>query len=244
MGFLNWWNKNMPGAGAIGGAFQGREPLTPGQAGFTPGMPGYDEAQAELTKMMGQGGPYAQGQQIGAGAYDEDMRNYITGLQNRAAGRGESLAEKQYKSAADQGMQQTASLAASGRGNPGMAGRQAQQANSQITQGLAQGSSTAKLQEMMGANQQLGQALGMADQSNFNRQSANAQLAQQTGAQNQAAFMQMLQTKYGMSSEQAQNFLGYYQAMAQQNAAAMGQPTTGDKMLNIFSTLGGLFGGG
>lgn len=222
--------------------FAGRQPMTPQQAGFTPGMPGYDQYLQQLDKLMRGGSPWAQAAQVGQGAYSGDMRNYITGLQNMAAGRGPSLAENQYKAAADQGMRQSAAIAASGRGNVGQAMRQSQKATGQITQGLAQGSATARLQEQMAAQQQLGGALGMADNAEFQRQGLNAQLSQQSNLANQQAWLGMLQQKFGLSEAQAQNLLGYYQALSAQMGAFAGAPTGFDRLMNMFGTLGGLGG--
>lgn len=221
---------------------EGRGPVSPQDAGFTPGMPGYDQYLQQLDKLMRGGSPWTQAAQVGQGAYSGDMRNYITGLQNMAAGRGPSLAENQYKAAADQGMRQSAAIAASGRGNVGQAMRQSQKATGQITQGLAQGSATARLQEQMAAQQQLGGALGMADNAEFQRQGLNAQMSQQSNMANQQAWLGMLQQKFGLSEAQAQNMLGYYQALAAQQGAFANSPTSFDKIMNIFGTLGGLGG--
>lgn len=253
MGFLDWWHDNMPG---------GKAWDTPGQLkpkeGST-GLPGYQGMQEQLDFYMNQGpdsewskanaanggmNPWQTAQNVGPGGYEQDFRQYVTGLQDMAAGRGESLAEGQFKSASHQAQQQIAAQAASGRGNPMANQRMAMQNQARVGQGLAAGSATARLQEQMAAQQQLGGAIAGADASVFARQQANAQLGQQASQANQAAWMQMLMAKHGLSAEQAQNMLGYYQAMAGQNAAAMGQPSKGDKMVGVASAvLPALLGG-
>ena len=217
--------------------WSGKAPIQPTQQG----IPGYEDYMKQLSGFMGQGNPYMQASQVGQSGYKGDMDEYLRRLKGISQGAG-GVAAEQYKAAAGQGMQQAASIAASGRGNPAMAARQAQQANSQITQGLAQGSAMAQMQEQQAALGQYGGALNMADQSQFGRDSMNAQLKQQGAMANQQAWLQMLQAKMGMSAEQAQNFLQYYQAMIAQQ---QGQGPTGfDKLLNIGATVAPMFGAG
>ena len=211
MGFFDWWNQNMPGAKEIGQAFTPPGRLTPQQAGFTPGMPGYDQHQAEIARLQQQGG-----------AYDAQYQDYVNGLRDMAQGRGQSLAENQYRQASGDAQQQIATQAASGRGPAGMAQRQAGQAQAQVGQGLAAGSANARLQEQMAAQQMLGGAIQGADASRNARELA------------------LLQAKFGLSAEQAQNMLGYYQALAGQQAGK----TKGDVILGGLSALGGVFGQG
>lgn len=187
MGFFDWWRENMPGARQIGDAFSPAGRLTPQQAGFTPGIPGYDQL------MQGIDSQYQQG-----GHYDQQYQDYINGLRDMAQGRGTSLAEQQYKSASADQQKNIATLAASGRGPAGMAQRQAMQGQAQIGTGLAQGAATARLQEQMAAQQMLGGAIQGADASRQQRELA------------------FLQAKLGLTAEQAQNLLGYYGALAGQ----------------------------
>lgn len=215
MGFLEWWRNNVPGAQTTGNLFGTPKPLQPGQQG----MPGYDQMQQGMDQQMGTLGPQ----------YQEQFDEYLRGLQDMAAGRGESLAEQQFKAASGQAQQQIAAQAASGRGNAGQAQRMATQAQAQVGQGLASGSASARLQEQMAATQQLGGAIAQGDASTL---------------AHQQMWLENMKAKMGLSSEQAQNLLGYFQAMAQQQAAAMGQPTTGDRMMNFASTVGGMLGGG
>ncbi len=216
MGFLNWWNNNVPGAKTVGNLFKAPGMLKP-EPGST-GLPGYEGMQQGMDQQMGNLGPQ----------YQEQFDEYLRGLQDMAAGRGESLAEQQFKAASGQGAQQIAAQAASGRGNAGQAARSAAMGQAQLGQGLAQGSAQARLQEQMMAQQQLGGAIQQGDASSL---------------AHQQMWLENMKAKMGLSSEQAQNLLGYFQAMAQQNAAAMGQPTTGDKIMNWASNLGGLLGG-
>lgn len=216
MGFLDWWRNNVPGAKTTGDLFKAPGVLKP-DAGST-GLPGYQGMQEQMDGQMGSLGPQ----------YQEQFDEYLRGLQDMAAGRGESLAEQQFKAASGQAQQQIAAQAASGRGNAGQAQRMATQAQSQIGQGLAQGSATARLQEQMAAQQQLGGAIAQGDASTL---------------AHQQMWLENMKAKMGLSTEQAQNLLGYFQAMAQQQAGLGGQPTTGDKIMNYASTIAGMMGG-
>lgn len=187
MGFFDWWRENMPGAKQIGQAFTPPGRLTPQDAGFTPGIQGYDQLMQGLDQQYQQGGHY-----------DQQYQDYINGLRDMAQGRGTSLAEQQYKSASADQQKNIAALGASGRGPAGMAQRQAMQAQGQIGTGLAQGAATARLQEQMAAQQMLGGAIQGAD------------------ASRQARELAFLQAKLGLTAEQAQNLLGYYGALAGQ----------------------------
>lgn len=173
--------------GAIGGLFKDGQRLTPQQAGFTPGMPGYQDLMNEVGQMQQQGG-----------YYDQQYQDYINGLRDMAQGRGTSLAEQQYKQASADAGRQVSTLAASGRGPAGMAQRQAMQQQAQIGTGLAQGSAQARLQEQMMAQQQLGGAIQGADASRQQRE------------------LELMKLKYGLSDAEASNLLGYYGALSGQ----------------------------
>ena len=211
MGFLDWWNKNMPGAGAIGKAFTPPGVRTPQQYGFNPGLPGYQQGMDEIGGMQQQGG-----------AYDKQYQDYVNGLRDMAQGRGQSLAENQYRQASGDAQQQIAAQAASGRGSPGLAQQQSMQAQAQVGQGLAAGSANARLQEQMASQQALGGAIQGADASKNARELA------------------LLQAKLGLSAEQAQNMLGYFQAIAGQQQ----ERTKGDVIMGGIGALGGVFGQG
>lgn len=203
MGFLNWWRNNVPGAKTTGDLFAAPKPESEG-------LPGYDQMQQQMDSQMGTLGPQ----------YQEQFDEYLKGLQDMAAGRGESLAEQQFKAASGQAQQQIAMQGASGRGNVGQAQRMVTQAQGQVGQGLAQGSAMARLQEQMAAKQQLGQAIMQGDQSTL---------------AHQQQWLQYMQAKMGLSAEEAQNLLGYFQSQ-------VGQPTTGDKIMNFGSTIAGMMG--
>ena len=211
MGFLDWWRENMPGAKTIGQAFTPPGRVTPQQYGINPGLPGYQQGMDEIGGMQQQGG-----------AYDKQYQDYVNGLRDMAQGRGQSLAENQYRQASADTSQQIAAQAASGRGPAGMAQRQAMQGQAQVGQGLAAGAANARLQEQMAAQQQLGGAIQGADASRNARELA------------------LLQAKLGLSAEQAQNMLGYFQAIAGQQAPK----TKGDVIMGGLGTLGGIFGMG
>lgn len=201
----------MPGAKQIGGMFTPPGRITPQDAGFTPGLPGYEGLMGGIDQQYQQGG-----------AYDQQYQDYINGLRDMAQGRGTSLAEQQYKSASADQQKNIATLAASGRGPAGMAQRQAMQAQGQVGTGLAQGAATARLQEQMAAQQMLGGAIQGADASRNQRE------------------LEFLKLKLGLNDAQAQNLLGYYQALAGQ---APGR-TKGDVILGGASAIGGMFGMG
>lgn len=250
MGFMNFVGNALGAIGSgihgaydyVKGGLDGRQPVSPEQAGFTPGMPGYQEYLKQMDQYLRGGNPYGQAAQVGGGTYDQNYANYVKGLEDMAAGRGPSLAEKQYKAASAQQMQNVAAQGASGRGNPNIAARHVAEGQAQIGQGLAAGVAQARTNEQMQAQQQLGGALAGASQNEYQRQALNAQLQQQSNLANQQAWLQMLQQKMGLSSEQAQNLLGYYQALAAQQGAFANSPTGFDRFMNVIGTIGGLGG--
>ncbi len=110
--------------------------------------------------------------QIGANPYQGGMDSLIGQLQQQASGKGPSLAENAYRQAHAQGLQDQQSMAAGG--SAGQA-RQAGLNTARLTQGLAAGSSNARLQEQMAAQQSLQQALTGAGNMWFQPQQANLQ---------------------------------------------------------------------
>ena len=204
----NYWKEKL---GSVWGAIKPEGRLTPQQAGFTPGIPGYQQGMSEINGM----------QQAG-GAYDQQYQDYVNGLRDMAQGRGQSLAENQYRQASGDAQQQIAAQAASGRGNPAMSQRQAMQAQANVGQSLAAGSANARLQEQMQAQGMLGNAIQGADASRNARELA------------------LLQAKLGLTAEQAQNMLGYFQAMSAQEKPK----SAGEMILGGVSSLGGILGQG
>lgn len=160
-------------------------------------------AQAEAAKL----GPAAQGtaSQLDLGGYNQfkgDQRGLISQLQDQASGKGPSVAEAQFKMAADRGQAQQMSMAASQRGRSGgLAGRNAMMNTAAMNQDLAGQSAIARMQEQQAAQNQLGTQINYGMNSEANIASQNAQLAQQMGMTNLGAQNQFALSQAGMQND-------------------------------------------
>jgi hypothetical protein len=115
----------------------------------------------------------------------------ISQLQQRSSGQGPSVAGDAYKQASANTNNQLMSM--SSNSSSPAAARQALLQTGQVNQGMAQGYSAARNQEMMGATGQLSQALGSRDQ--LNQNAYTNILAQQLG-------LSQGQLKAGMANQQ------------------------------------------
>ncbi len=188
-----------------------------------------------------------------AATIDTNAANQARGLQTAlgsqllaaSQGQGPSAAQAQMGKATDAAVAQQLGLAASSRGNPAIALRNAAANTAQITQGAATDSAVLRAQEIQSAQGQLGalstnlrgQDIGLAsDQAQLNQQMGLANLGNQqqsnmAGAQlseQHSQFQQQLAAQYmagGMNAEQAriQALQDYQkfgaQLLAQQEAA-------------------------
>jgi hypothetical protein len=109
--------------------------------------------------------------------YQGGWDQLIAQLQQQSSGNGPSLAGEAFKAANQQGMNNVLSMS---RGGSAGATRMGQMQLGQMNQGLAQGYSNARLQEMLAARQMLGGALQGAGQAWFQPQYANMQAQLQT----------------------------------------------------------------
>jgi hypothetical protein len=123
--------------------------------------------------------------------YQGQWDSLIGQLQQGASGNGPSLAGEAFKEANQKGMQNVLSMS---RGGTAGATRMGQQQLGQMNQGMAQGYSNARLQEMLANRQMLQGALGGAGQAWFQPQWANmqGQMGTPTNFQNITGFLQQL----------------------------------------------------
>ena len=109
--------------------------------------------------------------------------DFVTALQNSAAGRGPSAAQAQLQMGTDANMRQALAMAASSRGNPALAGMQASRDRTLASQTQASQAAALRASEIQAAQGQLGGALqGMRGQdlqaSTTDLQAAMSQQAQ------------------------------------------------------------------
>jgi len=205
-------------------------------------------AQADASRPITVGAATGQAAKIDTGAANQ-ARGLQTALGSQllaaSQGQGPSAAQAQMTKATDAAVAQQLGLAASSRGNPAIALRNAAANTAQITQGAATDSSILRAQEIQNAQGQLGalstnlrgQDIGLAtDQAQLNQQMGLANLGNQqqsnmAGAQlseQHSQFQQQLAAQYmagGMNAEQAriQALQDYQkfgaQLLAQQEAA-------------------------
>lgn len=148
-------------------------------------LPNYAENRKRLGTYLGQGqGPY-----VGANPYRQGWDSLISQLQS-----GPSLAEAQYRRAAQEGNAAIMGLARANNRPGSFRAALIQQAKA--NQGLAAGSAEAALQEQTQNRQLLGSALTNAGQAQWQRDAANQQ-----------AWQQLLQQQMGLDMDQAQMML-------------------------------------
>lgn len=170
-------------------------------------LPYFEEDRSRLGGMLGDRSPFA-------GA---EWGGLISGLQDRAAGKGPSIAGDAYRSAA---MDTTAALGSMARGSGSAAGaRQALIQQGRVGQGLAKGYADARNQEMIGAQSALASALSQRDQLN------------------QGAYLDLLAAQLGLSRDQLAALQGNQQYDAQKRAA------DAQKSAAKWNAIGGALGG-
>jgi hypothetical protein len=117
------------------------------------------------------------------GLYNDQVQQQqlASALLDQSSGRGTNLANQQLQQATDLNNQQGAGLIASQKGiNPALAARLAAQNTAQNNQKAALDSGTLRMQQQLGAQQQLGSLYGSMAQQNLQNQNIlqNAQAAQ------------------------------------------------------------------
>jgi hypothetical protein len=150
--------------------------------GGNQGTSNLQQDRSNTAGYLNSGSPYIDKQSPYAG----QQAQLLEMLKNRSQGNGPSVAGDAYKSASSDAMSRAATL--SNSGNAGATRLALQQMGNQ-EQGLSQGYSAARNQEMMGATGQYGAALNSADSSQLLRDKAN-----------QEAWLQMLKDMYGGDS--------------------------------------------
>ena len=82
MGFMNFVGNALGAIGSgihgaydyVKGGLDGRQPVSPEQVGFTPGMPGYQEYLKQMDQYLRGGNPYGQAAQVGGGTLRPELR--------------------------------------------------------------------------------------------------------------------------------------------------------------------------
>jgi non-canonical (house-cleaning) NTP pyrophosphatase len=163
----------------------------------------YKGAQDRADKQLDSGGAY-----VGKGGYTGQWAALLEQLRRQAQGTGPSVAESQYRQA---NQDQSAAIGGLARasGRPG-AIRSAMEQQQRLGQGLAQGSSLARLQEQLAGQQAYSGALGVASNQDLQRQLANSQ-----------AYQNILQARLGQ--QQQPTALQRYANMASQGGAFAGK---------------------
>lgn len=170
-------------------------------------LPFFQDDRNRLGGMLEYRDPYAGAEWAGL----------IGQLQERAAGRGPSIAGDAYKQASQDTTASIGSIAA-GSGSPAAA-RQAVLQQGRVGQGLAQGYASARNQEMVGAQSALAGALSQRDQLNQN------------------AYLDILAKQLGLSRDQLAALQGNQQFQSNKDAA------NAQKSAAKWNALGGLAGG-
>jgi hypothetical protein len=255
--------------GGLGGLFGGGPEVDKGNYG----IPGYDQRTGNLQGLAGQYGgrqtPQSGYQGIGqferAGQGSDNsvaMQNYLMQQLNaQMNGTGPSLANETLRQGLQTGISQQQALAATGRGNPALAGRQAAQNAASMTSGYSGAAAQNRLQEQLNAQGLMAQVSGQArgqdlQASQFDAAQANMRALEQSRGQNQnnqfnvSAYLQGQGQNDQAQLEALRQLFGYDQAqqggMQAYDAAVRGvgqNPTMGDNLMNTGGqALGFLFG--
>lgn len=204
------YNPSTPGAPGtkLGDAFGGLAGrVQTKNAQNNPQLPYFDEDRQRIMEMLGARSAFA----------GEEWGGLIGQLQRQASGQGPSLAEQQYRSAAQD---TTNSLSSMARGSASpAAARQAMIQRGRVGQGMAAGVATARTQEQMAATSALSQALSSRDQINSN------------------AYLDLLAAQLGLSRAQLDALTG--------NADRAANKKIADRQAKAakWSAIGGLAGG-
>lgn len=236
----DWWEKNkgnILGGGPGGGGIP--QVTAPTMSG--PAMGGVGGAPAAPTQI----GPLTPEQLKAFGSNEEFRQGQATLAQQLAAqarGEGPSLAGEQFKQAQQANQAAIFAQLASARGgaNPALA-RQAMQTSQQIQAQTARDAALARIQEQMGAREQLAGVLGTGRAGDLEQASQMQQLATQQAqlGQNQAQMAAELQAKYaqmGLSAQQANQM-----AAIEMAKIAAGKPSPFAVGANVLSGIIGAF---
>jgi hypothetical protein len=174
----------------------------------------YKQIQNRQAPQMG---PAAQS---GFSDFRGNQTDLVKRLEALSKGQGPSLAMEQLKASTDRNMAQQASIAQSGRGNPGAAAMMAANASAGLGQQATQTGVQARIAEQQMALQQLGGAINQGR----NSDEANTQFnAQQTNYNMEANLKAKLQAM-GYNDQAIANIL-------QQMGGANARPTMGEQLL-------------
>jgi hypothetical protein len=179
------------------------------------GLPYFQEDRDRLGGMLDGKSPYA----------GSEWGSLISQLQDRASGKGPSVAGDAYKQASQDSMNQLSSMSQNSS-NPA-AVRQAQLQAGHINQGMAQGYAGARNQEMLGAQNQLSSALGTRD------------------AMNQNAYMGILGKQLGLSQDQLKaNMSNQQYAYLMQQLRLQGQASQYQAVSGMGAGIAKMYGAG
>jgi hypothetical protein len=230
------------GAGGIAGFFGAKDTTTH----FTAGMQQDTTTAANKAKLDALAASVAarpdaqmQGAQLDATQSNEVRARQMSAadaLALSAAGKGPSAAQSALTAGSDQAMADAMAIAKSGRGNPGVALKQALAAQGKIGQQTANQAAGIAAQEQNAARALQVEALGGMRGQDLGAATTNATLAQQTGAANLQASVDQQKhrdamvadlMKTGMSLDQAQR--QYELQQSQFNADLLARQSAADK---------------
>lgn len=161
------------------------------------GNPQMDQLMA-LYNQMGQG----KAAQSGYSDFRPQQQSYIDQLRALSQGEGPSLASNMLNQAQQQATNNQFAQAAGGRGNPAMLGRQALNNVAGMNQAAQGTMANARVQEQLGALQQLGLGLYGARGQDESTNMFNAGQMNQYGLGSNAQKLQALMALYGMGQNQ------------------------------------------
>lgn len=224
---------------AIGGAVGTIGSILGGTSGYKPSQIAINKQdyvnpeQAANQKMLADMLAQYQGRTATQDPYAAMQMAQAQALQQQAAGQGPSLAQSQLQQGTNRNLAQQMALMASARSNPAMAMRMSAMNAANIGQQSAQQAADLRLQEQLGAQGLLGQALQTGRGQNLSTQQAN-----------DAAVQQAMQQYLANQQQQIANMNLYYGMATGQNnayntAAAAGQQSG---ISNLTGLLGGIGG--
>jgi hypothetical protein len=172
---------------------------------------------------------------LNAGQITQGSSDYLNMLQQQAAGQGPSAAQVQLQQALSRNVANQQALAASARpGNTALAARMASQQAGALGGSLAGQGALARVQEQLGAQQQLGQAL-----------QTNQGAFLQGQGQGDAVRGQAMQQRLNLAQLQQQGGLERERLRNQYYNAGVGYGTDAEQRRGLVGgLLGGIFSGG
>jgi len=197
-------------------------------------VPGYGGRQQNLLSQA----DYAAGRrspQAGVSGFRSGQQGLVGLLEAQARGQGPSAAQLQLKDAMSRNVSAQQALMASG-GSARSASQQAGALGASLSNQAAQ----ARVQEQLGAQQQLGAALQGARGQDMQRNIANMEAQLRSRGLNDQQIRAMLELELRQAGMQQQGGMGYEGQRTQRFGAMLGVPTRGEQVLSAGTSLLGL----